>query len=234
LIWAWISGYDDGSVEEMMNSPVRPEAKKSFRLLPGSWIDTVLGFADRFSLTIVRFKVSPNILTTLGLLAGMAVGLFYAIERPGLAAAFIIVCGIFDILDGKVAKNSHQESLFGAIFDSSLDRYSEFFMYMGLAYHFRRGWGLWLIFFTFLGSTMVSYTRARAEGLGVDCKVGVMQRAERLILLFVGTLVGIAFRVLDPAILSVMGFIAVVSNITALQRIFFVRKYEKTRRLKED
>jgi CDP-diacylglycerol--glycerol-3-phosphate 3-phosphatidyltransferase len=217
----------------MAEIPMDPEPKKNFRFLPESWIDTALGCADRFSRLLVRLRISPNVLTILGLLAGMAVGLFYALNGPGLAAALIIVCGIFDILDGKVAINAGRMSLFGAIFDSSLDRYSEFFMYTGLAYHFRRGWGLWLIFFAFLGSTMVSYTRARAEGLGIDCKVGMMQRAERLVLLFLGTLAGIVFRVLDPALLVVMATIALVSNFTAVQRIFYVRKFEKNKLSKE-
>jgi CDP-diacylglycerol--glycerol-3-phosphate 3-phosphatidyltransferase len=217
-----------------MTASTREGAKKNFRLLPWSWIDIVLGLADRLSLAFVRLNVSPNILTSFGLLAGAAVGLFYAVERPGLAAAFIIVCGAFDILDGKVAKNARRQSLFGAIFDSSLDRYTEFFICMGLAYHFRHGWGLWLIFLAFLGSTMVSYTRARAEGLGINCSLGMMQRAERLLLLFIGTLIGIFFRVLDPALLVVMGFIAAVSNATAVQRIFYVWRYERTQPPKED
>lgn len=210
-----------------------PQAKRDFRFLPASWIATVLGYAERFSHVLVRLRVDPNVLTVLGLLAGGAVGFFYAAEHPGLAAAFILVCGIFDILDGKVAKSADRRSLFGAMFDSSVDRYSEFLIYTGLAYHFRHGWGLWLMFFAFLGSTMVSYTRARAEGLGVDCQVGMMQRAERLILLFLGTIVGIVFQVLDPAVLIVMAFIAVISNFTAVQRIFYVRAYEKSRLSKE-
>jgi len=212
---------------------MNPEVKRNHRLLPAAWISTTLGLADRFSWFLVRFKVSPNTLTVLGLLAGAAVGFFYAAERPGLAAAFIIVCGTFDILDGKVAKNADRKSLFGAIFDSSLDRYAEFFIYTGLAYHFRQGWGQWLMFSAFLGSTMVSYTRARAEGLGVDCPVGIMQRAERLVLLFLGTVAGIVFRVIDPAILTVMTFIAVISNFTTVQRIFYVKRYEKSRLSKE-
>jgi len=210
-----------------------PEAKKTFRFLPESWIDTALGCADRFSRHLVRLRISPNVLTVLGLLSGMAAGLFYALNWPGLAAGSIIICGIFDILDGKVAINARRMSLFGAMFDSSLDRYSEFFMYTGLAYHFRLGWGLWLIFFAFLGSAMVSYTRARAEGLGINCKVGMMQRAERLVLLFLGTLAGIVFGILDPILLVVMAVIALVSNFTAIQRIFFVRKFEKNGLSKE-
>jgi len=210
-----------------------PVSERPFRILPGRLIDAVLRAADRLSRLFVRLRVTPNALTVLGLLAGVAAGVSYGLERPGAAVAFILVCGFFDIMDGKVAVNANRKSLFGAIFDSSLDRYSEFFMYMGLAYHFRRGWGIWLIFFTFLGSTMVSYTRARAEGLGIPCSVGIMQRAERLLLLCAGTLVGIIFGVLDPAILAVMAFIAVVSNVTALQRVFHVKRYERARHPKE-
>jgi phosphatidylglycerophosphate synthase len=203
------------------------ETKKYLRLLPASWIDAALGLADRFSRSLVRLRVHPNALTVLGLLSGVAVGLFYGTGRDALAAAFIIICGIFDILDGKVAANGGRKSLFGAILDSSLDRYAEFFIYLGLAYRFRGGWGLWLMFFAFLGSTMVSYTRARAEGLGMDCRVGIMQRAERLLLLFAGTVVGLLFGVSDPALLAAMTVVTVVSNITAVQRIFHVRSYEK-------
>ena len=212
---------------------MNPEAKKTFRFLPASWIETALGIADRWSRPLVRLHVSPNLLSSLGLLAGAAVGLSYAANRPALAAAFIIVCGIFDILDGKVASNAGRRSLFGAMVDSTLDRYSEFFIFMGLAYHFRRGWGLWLILLGFLGSSMVSYTRARAEGLGIECQVGPMQRAERLVLLFVCTIGGIVLRALDPALLAAVAIIALVSNVTAVQRILYVRKIEKNRTPKE-
>jgi CDP-diacylglycerol---glycerol-3-phosphate 3-phosphatidyltransferase len=85
---------------------------------------------------------------------------------------------------------------------------------------------IWVIFSAFLGSTMVSYTRARAEGLGIECRVGVMQRAERLVLLFAGTFLGLVFGVFDPAMIAVMITIAVVSNFTAFQRIAHVRARE--------
>ncbi|MFQ6038865.1 MAG: hypothetical protein ACE5LV_09650, partial [Candidatus Aminicenantales bacterium] len=88
-------------------------------------------------------------------------------------------------------------------------------------------WALWLPFFTFLGSSMVSYTRARAEGLDIPCRVGFMQRAERMVLLALGSLVGSAFGVFQEAMIGVLIAIALASNITAFQRAFYVRKVEK-------
>jgi len=197
-----------------------------FRFLPLIAITKTLTFFDRFSLVFVKLHIHPNTLTFLGFFAGAAVGLFYFLERPLWALAFILICGTCDILDGKVAINSGRKSLFGAILDSSFDRYSEFFMYMGLAWHFRTHWAIWIIFAAFLGSTMVSYTRARAEGLGIDCRVGIMQRAERLVLLFAGTFIGLVFRVFDPALIAAVTFIAAASNVTAFQRLHYVWKYE--------
>ena len=138
----------------------------------------------------------------------------------------ILVCGIFDILDGKVAESTNTKSLFGAIFDSTLDRYSEFFIFLGIAVYFRNHWALWIAIAAMLGSTLVSYTRARAEGLGVECRVGIMQRAERIVLLVLGTVLGSLFNVFDLAMIIVLTMIAVISHITAIQRTFYVRKVE--------
>jgi len=183
---------------------------------------------------LIRFHVSPNVMSFLGLVSGLAAGLLFALEKPVWASALVIVCGMFDILDGRIAVNSHQRSLYGAIFDSTLDRYAEFFIYVGLAVHFRAGWALWLPFLAFMGSAMVSYTRARAEGLGIDCRVGFMQRAERMALLVIAALAGTIFRVYNPAMIVVLIAIAAVSNFTAFQRIHYVRRHEiQTRQGKE-
>ena len=138
----------------------------------------------------------------------------------------IILCGFFDLLDGQVAAKTNKQSLFGAIFDSTLDRYSEFFIYLGIAYYFRDHWALWLCFFTLFGSYMVSYTRARAEGLGVECQIGIMQRAERLGLLALGSLLGSAFGAFDSVMITALIAITVISNFTAFQRIHHVKKNE--------
>ncbi len=180
----------------------------------------------RFAGVLSRFHVSPNLVSLLALVAGMGAGALFALGHPVWAAVLVIASGVLDVLDGKIAVNSRRKTLTGAIFDSTLDRYSEFFIYFGLAVHFRSGWGLWLPFLAFLGSAMVSYTRARAEGLGIDCRVGLMQRAERIILIVAAALVGGIFHVFDTAMIIVLAAIAVASNFTAFQRVDYVRKVE--------
>ncbi len=202
--------------------------RREFRILPWNLIKATLALFDRIAVVFVNLNIHPNTMTYIGFAAGIGVGLAYALERPVWALAAILLCGASDILDGKIAVRAGRKSLFGAILDSSFDRYTEFFMYTGLAYHFRTHWTIWVIFTAFLGSTMVSYTRARAEGLGINCReVGIMQRAERLVLLFAGTFFGLVFGVFDPALTGVMIAIALVSNFTAFQRIAYVRNWEK-------
>jgi len=195
--------------------------------IPERWIQAFLGSLGRLADVLVRFGVSPNLITFFALLAGVAAGAFFALNSPGWAAVLIFICGALDVIDGKVAVKAGKKSLYGAIFDSTLDRYSEFFIYFGLAYYFRGRWPMWIPFFTFLGSTMVSYTRARAEGLGIECRVGFMQRAERMILLVLGTIVGMIFKVFDPAMIVVLTAIAVISNVTAIDRTLLVKKIER-------
>lgn len=203
--------------------------KKGFRLLPERVAKFVLALTNNLSLSLVRQKASPNTLSVIGLILGMASGFFFAWAKPWPAVLFVLLCGFFDILDGKVAINSGRRSLFGAIFDSSLDRYSEFFIYLGLAYYLRHHWGLWLIFFTLLGSFMVSYTRARAEGLGIAVNIGLIQRAERMILLIAGAIAGAIFAELRTSMIVVLVIITMASHITAWQRIFYVRQVERAK-----
>jgi CDP-diacylglycerol--glycerol-3-phosphate 3-phosphatidyltransferase len=207
----------------------RPPEARLLGVIPRKLVQGFVGSLARLSDTLARLGVSPNFITFLALLAGLGAGLLFALNRPAWAVVLIFVCGALDVVDGKVAVKAGKQSLYGAIFDSTLDRYSEFFIYFGLAYSFRGRWPMWIPYFTFLGSTMVSYTRARAEGLGIECKVGFMQRAERMILLVLGSLVGILFRVFDPAMITVLLAIAVISNITAIERTLLVKKIEKQR-----
>ncbi|HAR35672.1 MAG TPA: hypothetical protein DCR87_01955 [Acidobacteria bacterium] len=200
---------------------------KGFRLLPKALIIFILEVFDRFSLVLVRLKLQPNFLSFLGLVAGLLVGLFYGLRYPAWALVFLVICGMLDILDGKVATNSNRKTAFGAVFDSSLDRYSEFAIYFGLGFYFRNHWILWVLALAFLGSTMVSYTKARAESLGISCQLGIMQRAERLVLLIVATLLGLITGRFDTMMVGAIVILAVVSNITAIQRIAYVYRTEK-------
>jgi len=156
---------------------------QTLRILPKQLITFADNSADSISNLFISLKFTPNSISFIALALGLLVGILFALTQPIWAGVVIILCGFFDILDGQVAVKTDKKSLFGAIFDSTLDRYSEFFIYLGLAYYFRYHWALWLCFFTFFGSLMVSYTRARAEGLGIECQIGIMQRAERLGLL---------------------------------------------------
>jgi CDP-diacylglycerol--glycerol-3-phosphate 3-phosphatidyltransferase len=194
--------------------------------IPEKWHGRGLQVINKIAGFFVGLKISPNVLSVFGLLAGLGAGFLFAWGHPVWAAVLIIVSGVFDILDGKVAAKANRKTLYGAIFDSTLDRYSEFFIYFGLAVYFRNRWPLWILFFTFLGSTMVSYTRARAEGLGIECKIGFMQRAERMTLLVIGALVGAVFKIFDLSMIVVLIAIALISNITAFERTLLVRKIE--------
>lgn len=203
--------------------------QETARLLPKKLISLITNSMNQLAAFFVNLKISPNVLSIIALTAGIAAGALFIFERPFWAGICIAICGAFDIIDGQVATSSNKRSLFGAIFDSTLDRYSEFFIYLGLAFHFRNHFGLWLAFLAFLGSTMVSYTRARAEGLGIECRIGIMQRAERMVLLFGGSLIGSLLRIFNPVMIAVLASIAAVSNITAFQRTFYVKKVEKQR-----
>lgn len=210
------------------------QTEQSFRILPKKLISFTLDSLNQVAYLFVNLKIGPNALSFMALISGMGAGVLFFLKHPFWAGIMIVICGLFDILDGKVAVNTNQKSLFGAIVDSALDRYSEFFIYLGLAAYFRNHWALWLTFWTILGSSMVSYTRARAEGLGIECKIGIMQRAERMLLLFLGAMIGSLFNIFDPAMITVLAIIAVFSNITAIQRTFYVKKVEKQERIRRE
>ena len=210
------------------------QTEQSFRILPKKLISFTLDSLNQVAYLFVNLKIGPNALSFMALISGIGAGVLFFLKHPFWAGIMIVISGLFDILDGKVAVNTDQKSLFGAIFDSALDRYSEFFIYLGLAAYFRNHWALWLTFWAILGSSMVSYTRARAEGLGIECKIGIMQRAERMLLLFLGAMIGSLFNIFDPAMITVLAIIAVFSNITAIQRTFYVKKVEKQEKFRRE
>ena len=203
------------------------EAHEALRILPKKLRAFALNLMNNVSSLFIKLHISPNALSLCALLAGAAACIFFSLEKLLWGGISIVICGLFDIIDGQVAESTNRKSLFGAMLDSTSDRYSEFFIYLGLAVHFRNHWALWITLFTILGSSMVSYTRARAEGLGIECRIGIMQRAERMVFLSAGVLAGVLFKFFDPLMIGVLSTIAVASNITAVQRTLYVRKVEK-------
>lgn len=177
-----------------------------------------------------RVGLTPNALTLIGLgIAGLAAYLT-AIGQLAAGGAVVLFAGAFDMLDGAVARLTGKASNFGALFDSVIDRASEAVVLLGvLLFYLDTGnnWGAALAYVTFGGSVMVSYVRARAEGLGIECKVGIMTRPERVILTGAGL---IAAQFWAPAITIVLGVIAVLTIFTTIQRIMVVEQQQASKR----
>jgi CDP-diacylglycerol--glycerol-3-phosphate 3-phosphatidyltransferase len=195
--------------------------------------DPVYRIIDPVVRWLIRMKVHPNAISTMGFVATVMAGLFYHQDHVRTAGLLVLLGGIIDIFDGQVARESGLESKFGAFYDSTLDRLSEVVVFVGLASLYNTFRAdvedvamVYVILMALGGSLMVSYTRARAEGLGLDCKVGLMQRAERVVLLGLGSAIfGLAWDglVLDLIIIIV----AVFTNLTAIQRIVWVYHHGK-------
>jgi len=175
--------------------------------------------------------VHPNLITTLGFLSVVGAGFLYHLDHVRWAGFMVLVGGMWDIFDGQVARVSGLASKFGSFYDSTLDRISEIVVFVGLLSLYnsygRELADVWMVYALFLamgGSLMVSYTRARAEGLGLDCKVGYMQRPERVVLLGLGSLsFGLMWGGLVLKIVIVL--MAVMTNVTAIQRIVWVYRH---------
>ena len=166
---------------------------------------------------ISRTGVSPNVLTVLGFLATVGVSIVLASGQQRVAGLLMVPVGLVDALDGALARLRNRATRFGAFLDSTLDRFAEIALYLGLLYLYRETTPeTLLIYLTITGSLMVSYTRARAEGLGIECKVGLFGRFERLATLVLGLVLG--------QIRIALIILAVFSNLTALQRMWHVRK----------
>lgn len=170
--------------------------------------------ADPVARALLGARVRPNQLTVLGLCCSAASAAAFALDRQRWGGVLLAVAGACDILDGALARASGQVSPFGAFLDSVLDRYSDLLVLAGLVFLFMRAGGAVDVGATLaalVGTVMVSYTRARAESVGVECKVGLMERGERLLLLIAGALADL----LVPAV----WLVAVGANATALHRI---------------
>jgi len=171
---------------------------------------------------LLRIGLRPNHITLLGLFGSIAAAVLIAFGHLFWAGLLAALMAPLDAVDGAMARLNGNPTIFGSFFDSVIDRYDELFLLAGLTNHFiqqANTWGVMLTFGAAAGSVLVSYTRAKAEALGLNAKVGFMTRIERSIVLIIGLLVG-------KPLVSV-GIIAILANITAIQRIASVWQQSK-------
>ena len=145
------------------------------------------------ALLLIKLGLSPNKITVLGLMIAVLSAYLISIEQLALGGIALLVSGLFDILDGAVARLSDKETRYGAFLDSVADRISESVILFGLLIYFldiSSTWGAILTYTAVVGSIGVSYIRARAEGLGIECKIGIMTRPERVGTLVIGLIIG--------------------------------------------
>ena len=180
---------------------------------------------------LIARRTNPNMLTTVGTIVLFGSGVAYGYGVVRLGGALLLASGVFDMLDGKVARGREVASKFGAFYDSTLDRVGESALYTGIALYFVSGdvpeWivptAVAITISALACSLLVSYARARAEGLGLECKVGIAPRAERILGLGLPTM----FFGAGPdglLLLGIVTFLAVIALITVIQRIAHVRK----------
>lgn len=186
--------------------------------------------ANRIIRLIVRglalSKINPNVLTFLGLVINMAAAAFLAVGSFRTAGCVIIFAGLFDMVDGRVARATNQVTRFGGFFDSVLDRYSDLALLVGLLVYYgtiNRPSYVVLTAVVMTASVMISYTRTRAENIIPTCKVGFLERPERIVLFIIGAL----FDRMAP----VLWIIAVLGNLTVIHRMIFT--YQESKRLEE-
>jgi CDP-diacylglycerol--glycerol-3-phosphate 3-phosphatidyltransferase len=198
-------------------------ARRTFRGL----LETVARFFQRLGVT-------PNQLTLTGLLLQAGVAVVIALGYLPLAGVLLIFTSIFDAFDGTLARMTGKSSKFGAFFDATVDRYAEALVLFGLLVYFSGQQDsrteILLIFAAVVGSLLVSYTRAKAESLGIACTEGILTRAERVALLVIGLVLANWQPIAAlPSILTiVLWLLAILSNVTAVQRVFAVHKAART------
>jgi len=185
----------------------------------GKIIDKIVG-------ALALSRIHPNVLTFLGLVINTWAAFLFAAGSFRWAGAVVILAGLFDMVDGRVARETNRVTRFGGFFDSVLDRYSDLALFMGLLVYYasiNRFFYIVLTAIVMTGSVMVSYTRARAECTIPKCKVGFLERPERVVLIIIGAL----FDRMAP----VLWVIAVLSNLTVIHRMIYT--WQEAKRLEE-
>ena len=181
---------------------------------------------DRIVRWLALSRIHPNVLTFLGLVINICAACLFAAGSFLWAGVVVIAAGLFDMVDGRVARATAKVTRFGGFFDSVVDRYSDLALFMGLLVYYasiNRFFYIVLTAVVMTGSVMISYTRARAENAIPKCKVGFLERPERVVLIIIGAL----FNRMAP----VLWVIAVLSNLTVVHRMIYT--WQEAKRLED-
>jgi CDP-diacylglycerol--glycerol-3-phosphate 3-phosphatidyltransferase len=176
---------------------------------------------------LAKTSMTPNALTWFGFLLSVGGAVLIVTEHLFAAGFIVLVAGLFDMLDGALARHTKQTTRFGAVLDSTLDRIAEVILLLGLLVLYAREQsivGIMLVGITLPSSLLVSYTRAIAEAAGLNCKVGLFTRTERVVVLALGLLLS----QIDYALITALGIIALFSFLTIGQRLFHIRRQMKS------
>jgi CDP-diacylglycerol--glycerol-3-phosphate 3-phosphatidyltransferase len=235
--------------EDKMKAKAKGKGLISHGLIP-DWLDKI--FLNTVTPLIGLFsfaKINPNWLTFLGFLQNVVASVFIVCEKFLAAGLFIVVAGIFDFIDGKVAAKTGKTTKFGAILDSVLDRYSDIVIYLGLYLYYQRNnfnISALVTIIALVGSVMTSYLKAIGESHGIKFRMGVLRRQERITLICAGLVFSFSHRGITSLLQDISGyfgidigtlpvmpltlivfFLAIFTNISAVQRFMTLRKISK-------
>ncbi len=201
-------------------------ANTTRRLIPVSLQNGFVNLLTPLIKILTRRGINPNSFTLAGLIITSMAAVAFIMGHLRLGGFLILLGGLCDTIDGSLARFTNKATRFGAMFDSAVDRYSEFVMFFGMVVYFvmSKDYPTSVVaFFALCGSIMVSYSRARAESLGFDSRVGIMQRPERIVFLGLGALIH------PGALKFAIWLVAIFANFTALQRIRHAYKQSETK-----
>jgi CDP-diacylglycerol--glycerol-3-phosphate 3-phosphatidyltransferase len=184
----------------------------------GEWVRAqTAGCFSWVARALVSTGITANSVTALGLILSVLTSYWVATDRHLPAAVVMVVAGLLDGLDGSLARASGLQTRFGAFWDSTLDRLSEAFIFLGLLVYFvgqGSSLGVILVYVSVVGSLLVSYVRARAEALGINCRTGFMTRFERVVV--------VVFGLVSGYLTLALALLAVLSVVTVFQRVYVV------------
>ncbi len=194
---------------------------------PSHISDRLHHFAEPVAKVLAKTRVPPNAVTLFGFALNIGVACLLATGHLFLGGFLVLFAGVFDLLDGALARVTGRSTRFGALLDSTIDRYSEAVLLFGLLVYFARQDAITemiLVFAIIVGSMLISYIRARAEGLGLDAEVGIMRRTVRIVTLALGLILS----PIQLALIVILWGLAILTNLTAAHRLIYV--WRKTRK----